>query len=67
MRDFLDRHGLDGLFPHVADPEGELWDRFGVRGQPAWAFVDDSGEAELVFGALSDDELRERLDGLAAS
>lgn len=67
MRDFLDRHDLAGAFPHVVDEDGELWARFGVAGQPTWVFVDDSGESERTFGALSDDELRAELDDLEAS
>ncbi|MGH3441287.1 MAG: hypothetical protein ACRDUY_04450 [Nitriliruptorales bacterium] len=67
MRGFVDRHELDGLFPHLNDADGELWSRFGVGGHPAWAFVDRGGEFELVFGPLSDEQLQERLDALAAS
>lgn len=67
MQAFLDRHELEGLFPHLADPDGELWARFGVRGQPTWAFVDAGGEVELVFSALSNDELQEHLDALVSS
>lgn len=67
MQGFVERHGLGGLFPHLADGSGELWRRFGVSGQPAWVFVDDSGESERIFGALTDEELQARLDQLEDS
>lgn len=67
MREFVDRHGLEGVFPHLVDSSGELWARFGVSGQPTWVFVDDSGEGERIFGPLSDDELQAKLDQLEAS
>jgi hypothetical protein len=61
MRDFVDRHGLDGMIQAV-DDDGELWARFGVRVQPAWVFVDADGETDTVLGPLYDEALHERLD-----
>ncbi len=63
MRGFVDRFSL-GSFPHVADPEAEVWARFGVPYQPAWVFVSPSGEAVRVLGALPEEELTKILDGL---
>lgn len=63
MRDFVARHHLD-FFPQVADTDGSLWQRFGVRGQPAWVFVDRQGNPTLNYGPLSEDELGSRLDAL---
>ena len=67
MEEFVQRYELDGLFPHLADPSGDLWARFEVPYQPAWVFVDDSGEVTRNIGALSEEELRARLEELAAS
>ncbi|HUG84265.1 MAG TPA: hypothetical protein VMM13_06850 [Euzebya sp.] len=52
MRGFTDRHGLQDV-TNIADVSGEVWERFGVFGQPTWAFVDgDTGEVEVAFGSL---------------
>lgn len=64
MKEFVERHGL-GFVPHAVDADGSLWAEFGVRGQPAWVFVDRDGQAEVVFGTLSERQLAERLDALA--
>lgn len=64
MQDFVDKHGLSG-FPNISDEAGEVWERFGVFDQPAWVFATASGDYEVVFGRIPEDELRERLDGLA--
>lgn len=64
MQEFVDRHGL--TFPNLRDDDGSVFVRFGVFGQPAWAFVDADGNVEPVFGALSDADLTARLAELAA-
>ena len=52
MQSFIDRHQLADV-PTVADTSGEVWERFGVFGQPSWAFVDgDTGRVSVRFGAL---------------
>lgn len=52
MQAFVDRHSLGDMVT-VEDVSGEVWERFGVFGQPAWVFVDgDTGEAALNLGAL---------------
>ncbi|MFM8304429.1 MAG: TlpA family protein disulfide reductase [Actinomycetota bacterium] len=66
MQDFVDRHGLDGI-PHTVDTDGSLWAEFGVRGQPAWVFLDRQGRSTVVFGELNGDDLRRRLDALATA
>lgn len=45
----------------------EIWAEFGVRSQPAFAFIDDSGEVEIHRGSLDEAELSERVDALIAS
>jgi peroxiredoxin len=64
MEDFIERHGL--TFPNLRDETGELFARFGVPGQPAWAFVAADGSVDQVLGALGDEALDERLAGLTS-
>lgn len=65
MADFVERFGL-GHLPHAADPDGVLWERFGVPYQPAWVFIDSMGQAVRVFGALPEADLVSILEDLAA-
>lgn len=66
MRDFVARHDLQGL-THVDDVDGDVWERFGIVGQPAWVFVDgETGEVQERLGALDADGLRDRLAALSA-
>lgn len=52
MESFVDRHELADVV-NIADPEGVVWDRFGVFGQPTWAFVNgETGEVTVQLGAL---------------
>ena len=65
MEEFVARHGLDHV-PQVADLDGEVWEQFGIVAQPAWVFVDgETGEADTVLGALTPDDLQQRIDALA--
>ena len=66
MREFVDQTGTDG-FAQAADVRGEVWKAFGVTSQLDWALVDGAGNVEVVRGPLDPDELRSRLDRLAAS
>ncbi len=66
MRDFVARHGLDQV-PHTVDADGSLWAGFGVRGQPAWVFIDRRGRTSTVFGEIPEADLRRRLDAIAAA
>ena len=65
MRSFEERHGL--TFPSLYDADGALFARFGVPYQPAWVFLRPDGSGERVSGALSESELADTLDELAAS
>ena len=65
MQEFEDRHGL--TFPSLRDSDGSLFAHFGVTNQPAWVFVSADGTADVVPGALAEDELAERLQALAAA
>ncbi|MBW1603488.1 redoxin domain-containing protein [Streptomyces sp. JJ66] len=64
MDRFVETHQLDG-FQHAVDADGSLWSRFSVAAQPATAFVDDSGTVEVVPGAMSADDLKQRVAELA--
>lgn len=66
MQGFVDDTGT-GSLEHVIDAEGTIWSDFGVAAQPAFAFIDDSGEVEVFVGTLGGEALRERMDALAAA
>jgi len=63
MQGFVDEYGL-GTFPHVADVEADIWKRFGVTYQPAYAFVSSNGDIEVETDILDRDELLGRVDAL---
>lgn len=54
---FVERHDLQGVV-NIADVDGDVWERFGVFGQPTWAFVTADGEVSVRFGALGADGVR---------
>jgi len=66
MEQFLADTGT-GWLDHLVDGDGAIWSQFGVVAQPAFAFVDDSGEIEVFVGALGRDALTERMRALAAT
>jgi len=66
MEDFVSETGTGGL-THLVDADGEIWSSFEVVAQPAFAFIDQSGEVEVVVGALGEQGLTERLDALVAA
>ena len=49
---FIDKHGL--TFPQISDDPGDVFDRFDVSYQPAFAIVNTDGSTELVLGAIDD-------------
>ena len=63
MLDFVGRHGL--TFPSVNDQAGDVFAAYGVAGQPAWVFLDESGRGTRVFGALSAVQLDEAIAAIA--
>jgi hypothetical protein len=68
MVDFVERWSLTG-FPQIADPDGELWARFGddvIRS--SFLFVDgETGTIERTgYGELDESELRDRVRELSA-
>ena len=65
MERFVDDVGVGG-FPHFADTSGDVWVSFGVTYQPAFAFIDDSGEIEAFVASYSIEELRAEAEALLA-
>jgi len=65
MQAFVDEFGLG--FPQAVTEDGALWAGFGVAYQPAWVFVDDSGESTLVPTEPPKADLERTLDELIAS
>lgn len=63
MNDFIARHGL--TFPSVDDQAGAVFASFGVAGQPAWVFLDDTGDGTRVLGSLSDSQLEAAIAAIA--
>jgi hypothetical protein len=66
MQEFVDDTGT-GSITHVADLDGDVWSAFGVYGQPAYAFIDDSGTVEIFIGGMGGDALAEWIDELLAA
>lgn len=64
MQAFVDKYHLNGV-TELADSDGAVWAKFGVVAQPAFAFVDPTGNVEVVEGPLSEPELTARVTALA--
>jgi len=60
--DFVKRHGI--TFTTLDDTAGDVYSRFGVAGQPAWAFVSQDGTAEVQLGGLTPEDLDSRVQQL---
>lgn len=59
MAGFVERHGLS--FPNIDDGPGQVYERFGVAGQPAWVFIDAEGTVTRRLGALDQASLEAAL------
>lgn len=66
MRTFVERRGVGG-FPHLADPDAAVWQRFGVTQQPSYAFVTADGKVEVVTRQLDGEDLLARVRALAGA
>lgn len=64
-RDFVDRHGL--TFANLDDSSGEVYRRYGVAGQPAWAYVGRDGSVTVELGGHFEADLERILRGLTES
>ena len=63
---FIDERGV-AAFEHVFDRDGEIWQAFGVRSQPAFVFIDVDGNAERILGSMGQSGIADRLDALLAA
>jgi thiol-disulfide isomerase/thioredoxin len=66
MEGFVRDTGTGGL-THLVDADGAIWSSYGVFAQPAFAFVDDTGEVEVFVGGLGESALTERMNALAGA
>lgn len=65
MREFVADTGTGGL-THVVDADGELWRRFGIVWQPAFADIGADGAVTVSRGGRDAAELRQAADALLA-
>ncbi|MGQ0465711.1 MAG: redoxin domain-containing protein [Sporichthyaceae bacterium] len=63
MARFVSDTGVGG-FRHAVDADGGLWSRFGVIGQPSFAFIGSDGKVEVVPGVLSEADLDKRIEAM---
>ncbi len=55
MEQFVSDTGSD-VVPHIPDPDGELWERFGVSEHRTYVLIDEDGTARTgAYGDLPDD------------
>ena len=54
------------LGTQIDDTSGEIWTKFGVTWQPAFAFISSNGDVDMVkFGdLLNEDQLADRVNAL---
>ncbi len=63
MQDFVNDLGVDG-FEHIADEDGVVWSQYDIASQPAFVFIDDSGEVDVTISGLGQSGLTERVEAL---
>lgn len=56
---FIDKYAL--TFPQISDDPGDVFQRFGVPGQPAFVIVAPDGTATTQLGAVDESTLDELL------
>ena len=64
MQGFVERHGLS--FPNLNDEPGEVFARFGVPSQPAWAFIAADATVTVRVGVLGEADLSAALAATAS-
>jgi hypothetical protein len=62
---FISRHGV--TFQNIDDTPGDVYSRFKITGQPAWAFISQDGTAEMRFHSLTESEIDEWVDQMLSS
>lgn len=67
MREWVEKYDVGG-FPHLADPDAELYDAFGVVGRSTFLFLDDDGSRiEHGYGQTDERLLRSEIERLLAT
>lgn len=67
MQKFVKDYKLSD-FEHLADVDGSLWQRFGVTGQPAYAFIDgETGKVDVLRGELGQADISRRTAALTGN
>jgi thiol-disulfide isomerase/thioredoxin len=65
MKEFVAKFDMGG-FTHIADLDASVWQRFGVTAQPAFAFIDKSGKAEVIIGSPTEEDIVARIGKIKA-
>ena len=65
MQRFVSEYGVSAL-DHIADESGSIWADYGVTSQPAFVFIDATGEAETIISSLGPEGLAEKIADLTA-
>ncbi|MFD9741229.1 redoxin family protein [Umezawaea sp. NPDC059074] len=65
MKDFVAKYDMNG-FQHIADLDASVWQRFGVSAQPAFAFIDKDGKADVIIGSPTEEDIVARIAKLTA-
>ncbi len=52
-------------FPQLSDDAGAVYERFSIPAQPAFVFVNDTGDIETHLGAVDEETLDTALADLA--
>lgn len=64
-RNFVDRHGI--TFTTLDDTKGDIFEAFGVGGQPGWAFISQDGQADVILGGLTEEQFEQQVQQLTSS
>jgi thiol-disulfide isomerase/thioredoxin len=65
MKEFVAKFDMGG-FTHIADLEASVWQRYGVTAQPAFAFIDKNGKAEVIIGSPAEADIVARIGKIKA-
>ncbi|MCP3988816.1 MAG: hypothetical protein GY724_07070 [Actinomycetia bacterium] len=61
---FIEQTGT-GEFTHLDDETGELWTRFGAKGQSTFMFINDDGSfVQTGYGLIGEERLVDEVERL---
>lgn len=66
MQQFVAKYSVDS-FVELDDTTGAVWEKFGVKRQPAFAFVTPTGDIDVHAGPMSETDLAQRLTTIAGA